>query len=175
MGHFLGESFETFQNNSFAERTTLSAENPVDTRRLAGVLISTKFADWPDEVKRDFSTNSQNSRIGSKLLSTNERVRVWRIDLQPGQRLGAHRHALDYFWVALTSGCGRQHLQDGSTRTVTYVAGDTRHFDFKTAEYLLHDLENVGDDLLSFITVEFISRDRSCHERNLLFKNGDNE
>jgi quercetin dioxygenase-like cupin family protein len=176
VGHFLGDLFEHLQSNDFFEEgTTLNAESPADVRRRAGVLSSTKFADWSDDVKRDFSTNSQNSRIGSKLLSTNERVRVWSINLEPGERLGAHRHALSYFWVALTSGCSRQHFEDGSTRIVTYVAGDTCHFDFDAAEYLLHDLENVGDGVLSFVTVEFLARDKSSHESNLTIMNGDSE
>ena len=38
---------------------------------------------------------------------------------------------------------------------VTYAVGETRHFDFGPGEYLLHDLENIGDKPLAFLTVEF--------------------
>ena len=130
-------------------------ERPVDPDRLTGVVSATGFEGWPDEVRADFVANSRNARVGSKLLSTDDRVRVWSIELEPGERLGAHRHTLDYFWTALRSGHSLQHVADGSTRLVTYAAGETRHFDFAPGEYLLHDLENIGDTPLAFLTVEF--------------------
>jgi quercetin dioxygenase-like cupin family protein len=100
--------------------------------------------------------NEFNGKVGSRLLSESDRVRVWEIRLQPGQRVAAHRHVLDYFWTAINPGSSRQHTADGTTREVTYVAGQTRHLHFGEGEYLLHDLENVGDTELVFSTVEFL-------------------
>ncbi len=94
----------------------------------------------------------------------NTRVRVWSIDLEPGERLGAHRHTLDYFWTALGAGRSLQHIGDGSTRLVTYAKGETRHFDFGPGEYLLHDLENIGDTPLAFVTVEFLRANARQHD-----------
>ena len=79
-------------------------EHPVDPDRLTGVVSATGFEGWPDEVRADFVANSRNARVGSKLLSTDDRVRIWSIELEPGERLGAHRHTLDYFWTALRAG-----------------------------------------------------------------------
>ncbi|MGO4428268.1 hypothetical protein AB4Z54_58510, partial [Streptomyces sp. MCAF7] len=45
---------------------------------------------------------------------------------------------------------------DGTTREVSYHAGETRHFTFGPGEYLLHDIENVGDTELVFTTVEHL-------------------
>ena len=132
-------------------------EHPVDTDRLTGVVSAPAFEGWPDAVRADFVANSRKARVGSKLLSTDDRVRIWSIELEPGERLGAHRHTLDYFWTALRSGHSLQHVADGSTRLVTYAAGETRHLDFAPGEYLLHDLENIGDTPLAFLTVEFLS------------------
>jgi oxalate decarboxylase/phosphoglucose isomerase-like protein (cupin superfamily) len=81
---------------------------------------------------------------------------VWEIRLAPGQRWHAHRHVLDYFWTAVTPGRSRQHTFDGTTREVTYLAGQTRHFQFGPGEYLLHDIENIGDTDLVFSTVEHL-------------------
>ena len=50
----------------------------------------------------------------------------------------------------------RQHTSDGTTRDVSYAAGETRHFSFAAGEYLLHDIENVGDTELVFTTVEHL-------------------
>jgi beta-alanine degradation protein BauB len=122
--------------------------------RLAGELVDTDFQSWSDETKADFVEHALNDVVGSTLLSEDDKVRVWSIHLAPDQRLGAHRHRLDYFWSAITDGESIQHTDDGTTRRVSYRAGDTRHFDFGPNEYLLHDLENVGTAPLIFITVE---------------------
>jgi beta-alanine degradation protein BauB len=122
--------------------------------RLAGELVDTDFQGWSDETNADFDEQAFNDVVGSALLSENDKVRVWNIHLAPGQRLGAHRHRFDYFWSAITDGESIQHSDDGTTRRVSYRAGDTRHFDFGPNEYLLHDLENVGTGPLVFITVE---------------------
>jgi oxalate decarboxylase/phosphoglucose isomerase-like protein (cupin superfamily) len=83
-------------------------------------------------------------------------VRVWEIRLAPGERFHAHRHVLDYFWTAVAAGRSRQHTADGSTREVSYAAGETRHFTFAEGEFLLHDIENAGDTELVFTTVEHL-------------------
>jgi hypothetical protein len=126
----------------------------VSPARLAGDLTATSFEGWTDAVKADFTDNAYNDVVGSVLLSDTDRVRVWSIHLAPGERLGAHRHRLDYFWTALTDGESIQHTDDGTTRYVHYQAGVTRHIDFAPGEYLLHDIENAGSRPLRFITVE---------------------
>lgn len=123
---------------------------------IAGELVGTAFEDWPDEIKRDFDANAENGAVGTRLLSESGHVRVWEIRLQPGERVGAHRHVLDYFWTAITEGRSRQHTFDGTTREVAYAPGETRHYIFGEGEFLLHDLENIGDTELIFSTVEFL-------------------
>ena len=123
---------------------------------LAGVLIATDFEGWSDELRAEFDTHSHDGDVGSRLLSQNERVRVWEIRLAPGERWHAHRHVLDYFWTAVNAGRSRQHTSDGTTREVSYDAGETRHFSFAAGEFLLHDIENVGDTDLVFTTVEHL-------------------
>ncbi|GAA2411009.1 hypothetical protein GCM10010191_20070 [Actinomadura vinacea] len=81
---------------------------------------------------------------------------MWEIRLEPGERWHAHRHVLDYFWTAVNAGRSRQHTADGTTREVSYDVGETRHFTFGEGEFLLHDIENVGDDVLVFTTVEHL-------------------
>jgi beta-alanine degradation protein BauB len=113
---------------------------------------------WPQWLSEEFAQERQhpNGCVGSELLSESERVRVWTIRLRPGERLGFHRHVLDYFWSALTPGRGRQHLQDGSTVEHSYAAGETRHETYAPGEFKVHDLENVGESDLLFTTVEFL-------------------
>ena len=123
---------------------------------LAGELIATDFAGWTPALRAEFAEHSRDGHVGSRLLSANDRVRVWEIRLAPGERWHAHRHVLDYFWTAVNAGRSRQHTSDGTTREVSYTAGETRHFTFGPAQYLLHDIENVGDTDLVFTTVEHL-------------------
>ncbi len=111
---------------------------------------------WTSTIREEFEANQLNGRVGTRLLSETDRVRVWEIRLAPGERIGFHRHVLDYFWTAVTAGQARSHTQDGSIIEATYAAGDTRHFAYGTGESKIHDLENVGNTDLWFTTVEFL-------------------
>jgi len=113
-------------------------------------------AAWPQWVTDEFRTSQQNGCVGMRLLSENDRVRVWEIRLKPGERIGFHRHVLDYFWTAITPGRARSHQQDGSTVETDYYAGETRHETYGPGESKIHDLENIGNAELIFTTVEFL-------------------
>ncbi|MDV6246995.1 cupin domain-containing protein [Rhodococcus opacus] len=123
---------------------------------LAGELVATNFDSWPDWLTTEFTDHAHDGHVGSTLLSESPRVRVWEIRLAPGERWHAHRHVLDYFWTAVNAGRSRQHTHDGTVREVAYHAGETRHFHFAAGEYLLHDIENIGDTELVFTTVEHL-------------------
>ncbi|WP_431931261.1 hypothetical protein [Nonomuraea jabiensis] len=123
---------------------------------LAGDLVATGFDGWSDELRAEFDAHAYDGEVGSRLLSVTDRVRVWEIRLAPGERWHAHRHVLDYFWTAVNAGRSRQHTSDGTTREVSYSAGETRHFVFGAGQYLLHDIENIGDTDLVFTTVEHL-------------------
>jgi beta-alanine degradation protein BauB len=113
-------------------------------------------ADWPDVIREEFNANQFNGRVGTRLLSETDRVRVWEIRLAPRERIGFHRHVLDYFWTAVTPGRAQSHVEDGSIVESVYSAGETRHFVYGKGEYKVHDLKNVGDADLWFTTVEFL-------------------
>jgi quercetin dioxygenase-like cupin family protein len=112
---------------------------------------------WPLEITTEFERerNNPNPCVGSQLLSETGRTRVWIIRLAPGERIGFHRHVLDYFWTAVSGGRGRQHVHDGTTVEYTYQPGETRHETYRAEEFKVHDLENLGDRELVFMTVEF--------------------
>jgi quercetin dioxygenase-like cupin family protein len=111
---------------------------------------------WPAELRREFAANGMNGCVGQVLLSESDRVRVWSLSLAPGERIGFHRHVLDYFWTALTDGRARSHYGDGRTIESAYCAGDTRHMHYAEGESMIHDLENIGDTVLAYTTVEFL-------------------
>ena len=102
---------------------------------------------WPEWLKGEFAANGGNAQVGSRLLSVSDRVRVWHLSLAPGDRLPVHCHVLDYFWTALTAGRARSHYHDGRTQERDYASGDTAHYRFAAGEFMLHDLENIGDQV----------------------------
>jgi hypothetical protein len=115
-------------------------------------------SEWPAAIREEFERESRspNGCVGTQLLSESDRVRVWIIRLKPGERVGFHRHVLDYFWTSVNGGHGRQHLMDGSTVEHKYLPGETRHETYGPGEYKVHDLENLGDQEMIFNTIEFL-------------------
>jgi beta-alanine degradation protein BauB len=120
--------------------------------------LRSERSDWPAEIAAEFERerNNINPCVGTELVSENDRVRVWVIRLQPGERIGFHRHVLDYFWTAVSGGRGRQHVHDGTTVEYTYALGETRHESYGLGQCKVHDLENLGDKEMVFMTVEFL-------------------
>ena len=114
--------------------------------------------EWTPALKQEFASEAQrpNGCVGSELLSETDKTRVWMIRLTPGQRIGFHRHVLNYFWTSVNGGRGRQHLMDGTTVEYSYYPGETRHETYGAGEFKVHDLENLGDQDMIFMTVESI-------------------
>ena len=120
--------------------------------------LRSERSDWPADIAAEFERERKNINpcVGPELVSENDRVRVWVIRLQPGERIGFHRHVLDYFWTAVSGGRGRQHVHDGTTVEYTYAPGETRHESYGLGQCKVHDLENLGDKEMVFMTVEFL-------------------
>ncbi len=116
-------------------------------------------SEWPAEIAAEFERerNNPNPCVGSTLISESDKVRVWMIRLQPGERIGFHRHVLDYFWTSVNGGRGRQHVHDGTTVEYTYQPGETRHETYAAGQFKVHDLENLGDKEMIFMTIEFLN------------------
>ena len=111
---------------------------------------------WPEALRKELAANDRNGRVGTRLLSRSERVRVWSLALEPGERVPFHRHVLDYFYTALTPGRGRSRSSDRRISDFEFEAGDTEHLRFGPGESSVHDLENIGDARFAFTTVEFL-------------------
>ena len=97
-----------------------------------------------------------NDRIGTDLVLDTGAMRIWHLRLAPGEILPAHRHDRPYFWTVLTDGEGQSRFGDGRIADIAYRAGDTKHFDdLHPGKSFVHDLTNIGEDELVFVTVEF--------------------
>lgn len=120
----------------------------------SGELATSGFQGWTDSIKREFSANAFNGKIGTDLVFENDSVRVWHMTLEPGERVPVHRHVLTYFWTAVTPGRFLQRTYDGTTCENDFQAGLTHFCHVKSGEFALHDLENVGDTKMVFVAVE---------------------
>src|ERR1700732_5124717 len=114
--------------------------------------------EWTPALKDEFAREAAQPTacVGSELLSETDKTRVWMIRLKPGDRIGFHRHVLNYFWTSVNGGRGRQHVHDGTTVEYTYAPGETRHETYGPGEFKVHDLENLGDKEMVFMTIEFL-------------------
>jgi len=95
-----------------------------------------------------------NHDLGTSLWYENERIRVFEVRLEPGERGAFHIHDQTYFWTVVEPGRGLQRFVDGTAVTRDYSLGETRYLVHSAEDPLIHDLENVGDTTLRFVTVE---------------------
>ena len=104
----------------------------------------------------ELATALHNRAVGTSRLFENERVRVWEVRLAPGERTPFHAHTVRYFWTCVDAGVGRQRYADGTMKLLRYAAGDTLYSEHSPEAPMLHDLENVGETPLRFVTVELL-------------------
>jgi mannose-6-phosphate isomerase-like protein (cupin superfamily) len=106
------------------------------------------------EFAQEFSVASDNHEIGTALWLENDHVKVFESKLEPGKRAPFHVHDRTYFWTVVDAGRGLQRFADGTYVVHDYEVGESKYLQHSPDAPLIHDLENVGDTTLRFITVE---------------------
>jgi quercetin dioxygenase-like cupin family protein len=102
-----------------------------------------------------------DDQIGTELVKETDAMRIWHLRLAPGESLPPHRHARPYFWTVLTDGLARSRRDDGHILDVRYRVGDTADFPALGPDNaFVHDLTNIGESELLFVTVEFKNQER---------------
>jgi quercetin dioxygenase-like cupin family protein len=91
--------------------------------------------------------------VGTRLLFENERVRVWDLQLAPGETTGLHRHTTDFLYVVIGDGTLQTVLPDGSREPPRDMHdGDVR---YRTVnDESVHEAVNVGATPWRNIVVE---------------------
>ena len=117
-----------------------------------GVVESGRFD--PAQFATELVRAPDNHQLGTSLWFENERVRVFEVRLEPGERGPFHIHDRTYFWTVVEPGLGLQHLADGTYMVRDYRLGETKFLVHSADKALIHDLENVGATTLRFVTVE---------------------
>jgi quercetin dioxygenase-like cupin family protein len=106
----------------------------------------------PSELERALA----NRTVGTRLLYENEAVRVWEIALEPGKRLPFHRHATSYFYRCHSGGRVRVRTPEGDELEYESPADEVHFHRIGPEDVVVHDLENVGDTLVTYTTVELL-------------------
>lgn len=94
--------------------------------------------------------------VGTRLLFENDRIKVWDITLQPGERLPFHHHATSYFYRSHTEGLLRVSVPDGAGEVYPTAADEVHFHAIGRRDEVVHDLENAGETTVSFTTVELL-------------------
>jgi hypothetical protein len=110
-----------------------------------------------DAFADEIASAPANRQVGTTLRYEDDRIRVWEVRVDPGERCPFHAHVTEYFWTCVDAGLGRQRSPDGTLVVRRYDVGDTRRSEHSPEAPMLHDLENVGDTVLRFVTVELLS------------------
>ena len=105
----------------------------------------------------ELDSAGSNLEIGTTLWFEDDRIRVWEVLLLPGERGPFHSHVTHYFWTVVEAGRGLQRFSDGRFVVRDYRVGDTRSLQHDPDSALIHDLENVGETPLRFVTVELLA------------------
>jgi quercetin dioxygenase-like cupin family protein len=94
-----------------------------------------------------------SSRVGTRLLFENDRVRVWDFRLAPGESMPLHRHETDYFYVVIGDGELQAVLEDGRIDPPRPMRDGDVHF--RTVEgSTVHAARNAGASPWRNIVVE---------------------
>jgi quercetin dioxygenase-like cupin family protein len=108
----------------------------------------------PAEFQEELAVAAGNREVGTRLWFENDRIKVWEVDLAPGERGPFHAHTHRYFWTVVEPGIQRS--PDGTVKVRRYEVGDTQYSEPSPADPLIHDLENAGQTRLRFVTVELL-------------------
>jgi quercetin dioxygenase-like cupin family protein len=88
--------------------------------------------------------------IGSEVLFENSQVRIWAMNVPPGERKAWHHHKLPYLIVAMTGGAIEIESVDGSVVQPAEKIGDVIWRDPGEK----HELRNLGDTVYRNVLIE---------------------
>ena len=79
--------------------------------------------------------------VGTRVLLENDKVKIWELDLAPGESSAWHHHILDYITVGLTEGSRmRREFEDGTSDETNPALGQWRFAE----KHQPHVVTNIG-------------------------------
>lgn len=96
-------------------------------------------------------TDPRENPIGTELVFEDEAVRVWRIELEPGQEAAWHTHYLDYTSIVIEGDVVERPNAGGTVDRIEVTPGNFMRWHQGT---LRHALRNVGTKRFRNVIVE---------------------
>ncbi|HZS89836.1 MAG TPA: hypothetical protein VFE42_20390 [Chloroflexota bacterium] len=101
--------------------------------------------------------------IGTEMIFEDDRVRIWTIDLAPGEEAPFHTHLLDYTTVTIEGDMVERINADGSRDRIAAQPGAVSRWYQSTQR---HGLKNVGSRRFRNVIVEVKSLPADFGERS---------
>jgi beta-alanine degradation protein BauB len=105
-------------------------------------------------------TDQASRQVGSEVLFENDRVRVWRLTLQPGEASPHHRHEHDYLFVHVTPATLELRQAGEAPSTEAFEVGYVEYTEVGSG--VEHQIVNRGDAVLHEILVELKGPSRAA-------------
>jgi beta-alanine degradation protein BauB len=100
-------------------------------------------------------TDPRKNPIVTELMFEDDSVRVWRIELAPGQEAGWHTHYLDYTSIVVEGDVVERPNADGTVDRIQVTPGAIMRWNQGT---LRHALRNIGAKTFRNVIVEIKGR-----------------
>ena len=88
--------------------------------------------------------------VATRLLLENSKVKIWELNLEPGQSSGWHRHTMDYIMVTLEGSHMRVELDDDTAYETDPQPGQWRFADMQSP----HNAVNIGTTRYRNVLIE---------------------
>ncbi len=101
------------------------------------------------------AADPKGNPIGTELVFEDDSVRIWRIDLAPGENAGWHTHHLDYTSIVVEGDVIERPNADGSADRIEVTPGQIMRWNQGT---LRHALRNIGAKRFRNVIIEVKGR-----------------
>lgn len=92
--------------------------------------------------------------VGASVLFENDQIKIWDLQMAPGENQGMHVHKNDYVVVFIGDSRVRGVNQDGSTRFEKDMVDGTAIHRVLDGDEDVHDAVNVGDGISRNLVIE---------------------
>jgi quercetin dioxygenase-like cupin family protein len=106
-------------------------------------------------MANEAETDPKANPIGTELVYEDDAVRVWRIELKPGEKAGWHTHYLDYTSIVVEGDVVERPNADGTIDRIEVTPGAIMRWNQGT---LRHALRNIGTKPFRNVIVEIKGR-----------------
>jgi len=94
--------------------------------------------------------DSQLGDVGTEFMFENDLIRVWNLELSPGESSDWHRHNTNYCFVVTRSGSLKGEHENGEVSISPLSVGQV----VMGKKGALHRVTNVGEEMYSNIVIE---------------------